>query len=67
MKSRSLRRARHVTERGDKNSTHRIYVGNLLDNNHMEHLEGDERITLRWIIGRATAQAVSRWIFTAEV
>jgi len=52
VKSRKLQCSGHVREMGETRNAHRILKGNLLEKWHLEHQEGDGRLTLRSILGK---------------
>jgi hypothetical protein len=37
---------------GETKNASEFLWGNFLENDHLEHQEGDGKITLRWILGR---------------
>jgi hypothetical protein len=50
VKSRRMRWMGHVAQIGDRSVAYRVLVGDLRDRDHLEDLDIDGRIILKWIL-----------------
>jgi hypothetical protein len=61
VKSRRMRRARHVARMGEGRDVHRVLVGSLREGDHWGDPDVDGRIILRWIFRKWEEVVGSGW------
>jgi hypothetical protein len=66
IKSRRMRRARHVARMGEERKVYEVSMGKPEGKNHSENQGIDGRIGLEWILGRLMGAGGVEWIHLSQ-